>query len=82
MSLAKEKLEPRFASHFIIFVARATGMRFAELLEWTWDRVDLKTGQISIDRAWGYQDKNDFVFYNVKEGTISNNAVNKNLKSY
>lgn len=124
MNLAKEKLDPRFASRFMIFVAGATGMRFAELLGLTWDRVDLKTGQVSIDRAWDYQDKNDFcptknvqsvrkipldhetrsiistfkekqrdlfekldihpkhdfVFYNAKEGLISNNAVNKKLK--
>ncbi|WP_165005277.1 MULTISPECIES: site-specific integrase [unclassified Enterococcus] len=124
MSLAKEKLDPRFASRFMILVAGATGMRFAELLGLTWDRVDLNKGIISIDRAWDYQDKNDFcptkniqsirkvpldsemvsiisdfkqkqlelfekldivpkhdfVFYNAKEGLISNNAVNKKLK--
>ncbi|MCC9080235.1 site-specific integrase [Enterococcus faecium] len=124
MGLAKEKLDPRFASRFMILVAGATGMRFAELLGLTWNHVDLNKGIISIDRAWDYQDKNDFcptkniqsirkvpldsemvsivsrfkqkqselfekldivpkhdfVFYNAKEGLISNNAVNKKLK--
>lgn len=124
MNLAKEKLDPRFASRFMIFVAGATGMRFGELLGLTWDHIDFTKGIIRIERTWDYGDsgifgptKNeqsvrvvpidsqtieimkkfkvdqqkifkkmgispeyDFVFYNVKDGLISNNAVNKKLK--
>ena len=124
MNLAAKKLDPRFASRFMLVVAGATGLRFAELLGLTWDRVDLDHGVITVDRTWDYIDtkafaptkneqsnrkisidnktleimkdfKNaqseifksleikpeyDFVFYNAKEGLISNNAVNKKLK--
>lgn len=124
INLASQKLDPRFASRFMLVVAGATGLRFAELLGLTWDRVDLDHGVITVDRTWDYMDtkefaptkneqsnrkvpidkktvgimkdfrssqkqlfaglgvnpKFDFVFYNVKEGLISNNAVNKKLK--
>lgn len=124
MNLAASKLDPRFASRFMIVIAGATGLRFAELLGLTWDRVDLDKGIITVDRTWDYMDtkgfaptkneqsnrkvpidkktvrimqdfktaqeqlfvglgvkpKFDFVFYNAKEGLISNNAVNKKLK--
>lgn len=124
MNLAASKLDPRFASRFMIVIAGATGLRFAELLGLTWDRVDLDHGVITVNRTWDYMDtkefaptkneqsnrkvpidkktvrimkdfksaqkqlftglgvkpKFDFVFYNAKEGLISNNAVNKKLK--
>lgn len=124
MNLASQRLDPRFASRFMLVIAGATGLRFAELLGLTWDRVDLDHGVITVDRTWDYMDtkefaptkneqsnrkvpidkktvrimkdfkssqkqlfaglgvnpKFDFVFYNAKEGLISNNAVNKKLK--
>lgn len=124
VNLAREGLDPHFASRFMIVVAAATGLRFGELLGLTWDRVDLKRGKIFVDRAWDYTEthtfvppknkqsirkvpldtetneimktfkkeqkelfkkmkikpKYDFVFYNAKEGLISNNAVNKKLR--
>lgn len=60
MNLAKQKLDPRFASRFMIVVGGATGMRFGELLGLTWDYVDLENGYIDIVRAWDYQDTKDF----------------------
>lgn len=124
VNLAKERLDPHFASRFMIVVAAATGLRFGELLGLTWDRVDLKHGKVFVDRAWDYTEthgfvppkneqsirkvpldsetneimkffkseqkelfekmkikpKYDFVFYNAKEGLISNNAANKKLR--
>ena len=124
VNLAKERLDPHFASRFMIVVAAATGLRFGELLGLTWDHVDLDKGTICVDRAWDYTEtqdfvptkneqsvrklpldtettkimqsfkseqtklfqkmeiksQHDFVFYNAKEGLISNNAANKKLK--
>ncbi len=50
-NLARKRLDPHFSSRFMIVVAGATGMRFAELLGLTWDHVDLEKGVIEIVRA-------------------------------
>ncbi|EHA4031142.1 site-specific integrase [Enterococcus faecalis] len=60
MALAKKKLDPQFASRFMIVIAGSTGMRFAELLGLTWENVDLEKGTIKVKRAWDYLDTNNF----------------------
>ena len=60
INAAIEQIDPHFATPLMIVVGGATGMRFGELLALTWDRVDLKNGVITIDRAWDYKQAHDF----------------------
>ena len=60
MNLAKEKLDPHYASRLLIVVGGATGMRIGELLGLTWDNVDLENGTIHVVRAYDYVDTKTF----------------------
>lgn len=121
---AAKNLDPHYSTRFMVLVGGATGMRFAELLGLTWDRVNLDKDTITIDRAWDYKETHDFcppkneqsirqitidkktaeimkqfkadqaelfkkirltpphpfVFYNIKDGIVSNNAANNEIR--
>lgn len=60
MQLAIKKLDPHYASRFLIVVGGATGMRIGELLGLTWDHIDLEQGIIHVVRAFDYTTTKDF----------------------
>ncbi len=125
INLAKSKINPVYASSFMIYIGAMTGMRFSELAGLTWNNVDLDSGMIRVKQTWDYYKndfaptkneqserilaideetlttmiyfkekqtellrrleivpQHDFVFYNIKNGVISNNAVNKELRTF
>ncbi|WP_251869928.1 tyrosine-type recombinase/integrase [Enterococcus italicus] len=46
------RLEPRYASYYLIIAGGATGARFAELLGLTWNDIDFETNTIDINKTW------------------------------
>lgn len=124
INFVKGKLNPLYATPFIVYVASLTGMRYSELIGLTWDNVDFDNQCIYVKRTWDFI-KNDFaptkneeskrkifldentissiksfkvaqenlfkqynvkpdypfVFYNMQDGLVTNNAVNKQIRS-
>lgn len=54
----RSKLNPIYASPFMIFVGSMTGMRFSELSGLTWDHINFKKGYIEVTRTWDHSKQN------------------------
>ncbi|MDT2557538.1 tyrosine-type recombinase/integrase [Lactococcus petauri] len=55
----RTKLNPIYASPFMIFVGAMTGMRFSELSGLTWDHINFEEKYIEVTRTWDHS-KQDF----------------------
>ncbi len=58
LTVGEEKMQ--YTSYFACYLTAVTGLRFAELLGLTWDHIDYKLKEISIQKTWDYSITNDF----------------------
>lgn len=123
MQLLETRINPTYASPFLLFFAGATGMRLAELMGLTWSDIDFDNGIVDVNKTWlyklskfgptknpsslrkipidnktlsilkkyksdqdqlisniGIDNPNNFIFFNIKNGPVSQNAVTKQLR--
>lgn len=57
MKHTENRLNPRYASPYMILVGGVTGLRIAELLGLTWDDVDFAEKTIDVNKTWSYKTK-------------------------
>lgn len=56
----KEDLRVEWHSRYMILIALATGMRFAEILALNWDDIDLDEGIIDVNKSFDYRKASEF----------------------
>ena len=55
MQLLETRINPTYASPFLLFFAGATGMRLAELMGLTWSDIDFDNGIVDVNKTWLYK---------------------------
>ena len=123
IQFVREKINPLYATPFMVYIASLTGMRYSELVGLTWDNVSFDNNYINVKRTWDFKNNSfaptknkesirriylddntlyeikkyklsqeklfkkykvnpphNFVFYNVRDGLVSNSAVNKQIR--
>ncbi|MBF0780266.1 MULTISPECIES: site-specific integrase [unclassified Granulicatella] len=76
----KQNIKPEYVSRYMILLSLYTGMRFAECLALTWDRIDFKEKTILIDRSWDYHITQDFI--PTKNREIRKIVVNEHMLNF
>lgn len=56
----RDRIKPSWHSRYMILIALATGMRFAEVLALNWDDIDFEEETITVDKTFDYRIRNEF----------------------